>query len=101
MEADALRVGIATGERAEPGERLRRIVLVEQADGGGDLRLGIVRRERGRGRELALGRDRPAALLEPNAAEEAPLNVRGRAGEARLEVRQPGWRVRVQEVARL
>src|SRR5262245_37855067 len=101
MEANALFARIAACERAEPGERLRRVVLVEQADRGGDLSLGIVGREGGRSRELTLRRNRPAALLEPHAAEEAALNVGDRAGEARLEVRQPGRRVRMQEIARL
>jgi len=54
MKAHALGARKAGRERAEPGERERRLRLREEADRGGDLALGVVRREpRGR-RELVL-----------------------------------------------
>src|SRR5690242_4733785 len=67
VEADALGVREDAHERPEPAERLRRIVLVEEADRGSRARLGIVRGPAGGRRKLALGGDGMAEALESDA----------------------------------
>ena len=99
MEAHALALRVAPGERAEQRERLRRVGLVEPADGDGHLRLGVARRERGGRLELAERRDRAAEALQRDAVEQAGALVAGagvplqeRELRRRREPRQPGGR---------
>ena len=109
MVAHCRRVRKALRERPEPRERARGVRLVEEADRGRRLRLGVPRRSaRGRG-ELAARRHRPAEPLQRGAVEQlgadaAAARVRrervragaaARAGEARRaagsSARRPGW----------
>src|SRR5438105_15337808 len=76
------------------------MILVEEADGGGNQRLRVVRRKRGRRRELPFRGDRSPGALPPDALEEHPLDTRRRARERRDELRQAVRRVRMEEVAR-
>ena len=100
MEADALALGIPARERAEPGERSGGRCLVETRDGDGDLRLGVVRGERGSALELAQGRDLSAQALQGDTVEQLVAGVAtlGPALELRELARrrqadQPrGWR---------
>ena len=57
--------------------------LVEAADGGGDVRVGVVRGEPGGGGELPLGGDRPAEPLQRDAVQE--LRVRPAVRGARAQ----------------
>jgi len=68
-------VGKPSRERAEPGKRLRRSRLVEPADGGRDLCLGVRGRLARRRREDALGRALATELLERDAVEELAVDA--------------------------
>jgi hypothetical protein len=63
VEADRRRPRKPPRERAETGERPLRLVLAVTADGGGDLRLRVLRSEPGRRRVLAFCGYRPAQPL--------------------------------------
>ncbi len=115
VEADGRGMRELLGQRPEPGERPLRMVLVEAADGCGNLGLGVVRRERGRLCEDPLRRERPSEPLErdpvqklrpntPPARErrELTLGSKAREGggrvEARHERREPAVVAGVEEV---
>src|SRR5437763_7080715 len=99
MEANGLRVRKTADERPQPGERPSGGILVVEPDCGRDLGVGVTRGEpRGR-RELPLGRDGAAALLETDAPDEQPLSRRRHPPETRLKLRQPTGRVRVEQIA--
>ena len=75
MEPHRGTVGKPSRERPEPGKRLRRSRLVEPADGGRDLRLGVRGRLARRRREDALGRALATELLERDAVEELAVDA--------------------------
>ena len=119
MEAHGLGLREDPCQRPEPAERARRLRLVEAADGLGDTRVGVVRREPHGGGELPLGGDRPAEPLQHGAVEQlrvrpAVSGARAQGGELlrarqradperrlerRQEGRQPRRVLRVEEVA--
>ncbi len=79
MEADDGGVRKHTRERAEPRERAHRPVFREGADRGGGLRRRVVRRERCRRGELALGGDGAAEIPERDPVDELCVRIRARS----------------------
>src|SRR2546423_11100663 len=104
METDGLRARKRAGERAEARKGEGGPFLVEEADGGGDARLRIARRERGGGRVLPLGRHGSLEPLERDPVEQLrphvgtpgrprqrrELRLRRSAGERGGGARTPG-----------
>src|SRR2546427_12710263 len=77
VEAHALGARKTGRQRAEPREGEGRLRLREEADRGGDLRLGAFRSEPNGRRELALGGDRPSEPLQRGAVEQLSPNAAG------------------------
>ena len=97
MEAHRRRLRKAPGERAEPGEGLRRATLVKASDRSGDLRLGVAGRELRGGVVLTPGRESVAEPLESEAVEKlrAGIVAPGASRQSselgrRLEAGEPG-----------
>src|SRR6266851_5529434 len=100
MESNGLGVRKATYEGAEPREGQGRTVLVEEADGRGSQRLGVVRRRLDGCAKLAFSRDRTQDLLVGRAAKQVSLDDVRDLREARNERRQPGRPAGMPEILR-
>src|SRR5262245_6493808 len=72
MEAHGGRLREAAGKRAQTRERRRGVRLVEPPDGGGDERLGVVRRNLGGAVVLAACGEGMVEALERDAVQEMP-----------------------------
>src|SRR5436190_12887003 len=86
VEAHHLAAGETSRQRPEPGEGCREVVLVEPPDGGGDLRLGVVRGEPRRPQVDALRRVLVTLRLEPRALLEEVAALERREDRIAAEV---------------